>query len=99
MADSDSSARIRSFIVGEVAGILDRSPDEVDGQTRLIGSERAIKSFQLVELLLAVEDYCESELGFEFDWESDSALSEARSFLRTIDDFAAHLSGLSSRVP
>ena len=59
--------------------------------TPLIGANRAVDSADLVVLLLAVEDYARDNLGFQWDWTSDSAMSEARSVLRSIGSLAEHL--------
>ena len=54
----------------------------------LIGSESALDSMKLVELCLALEDKA-SDLGFEFDWTSEEAMSKARSMFRTAGALAA----------
>jgi hypothetical protein len=43
---------------------------------------------KLVELCLALEDKA-AEIGFEFDWTSDAAMSRSRSMFRTADSLAA----------
>jgi hypothetical protein len=43
---------------------------------------------KLVELCLELEDKA-TELGFEFDWTSDSAMSKSRSMFRTAGSLAA----------
>lgn len=64
---------------------------KIDAATPLIGANRAVDSADLVVLLLAVEDYARDNLGFQWDWTSDSAMSEARSVLRNIGSLADHL--------
>ena len=51
-------------------------------------------SADLVMLLLAAEEYARDQLGAHFDWTSDSAMSEARSVLRSVGTLARHLSAL-----
>jgi acyl carrier protein len=53
----------------------------------LIGSDSVLDSMKLVELCLALEDMA-TELGFEFDWTSDSAMSRSRSMFRTVGSLA-----------
>jgi hypothetical protein len=43
---------------------------------------------KLVELCLALEDMA-AEIGFEFDWTSDTAMSRSRSMFRTAGSLAA----------
>ena len=64
---------------------------QITTATPLIGANRAVDSADLVVLLLAVEDYARDNLGFQWDWTSDSAMSEARSVLRSIGSLAEHL--------
>ena len=56
--------------------------------SQLIGDESVMDSMKLVELCLALEDHA-SDVGFEFDWTSESAMSRARSMFRTIGTLAA----------
>ena len=53
----------------------------------LIGSDSVLDSMKLVELCLALEDMA-TELCFEFDWTSDSAMSRSRSMFRTAGSLA-----------
>jgi len=62
--------------------------DAISAQTTLLGSSAVLNSMQLVELCLALEDKA-VELGFEFDWTSDAAMSQARSMFRSVDSLAA----------
>ena len=59
----------------------------VSEDTALLGAESALGSMQLVELCLALEDHA-AELGFEFDWTSETALSRSRSMFRTAGSLA-----------
>lgn len=54
----------------------------------LIGGESVLDSMKLVELCLALEDKA-ADMGFEFDWTSDAAMSRSRSMFRTAGSLAA----------
>lgn len=85
---------IESFIADEVANLTGIARDSINAETPLVGSGRVLDSADLVVLLLAVEDLMRDRLGISWDWTSDSAMSEARSVLRTVGSLASHLSGL-----
>ena len=55
----------------------------VSDESSLIGSESMLDSMKLVELCLALEDKA-SDVGFEFDWTSDTAMSRSRSMFRSV---------------
>jgi acyl carrier protein len=86
---------IELFLRNEVAAITGKPAESIGADTVLVGGGRVIDSADLVMLLLAVEDYAREELGTHFDWTSDSAMSEARSVLRSVGTLAKHLSTLS----
>ena len=65
--------------------------ESIVGETQLIGPKAVLKSRELVEVLLSLEDFAEERLGAEFDWTSDSAMSQTRSVFRTVDALARHL--------
>ena len=88
-------AEIESFLRNEVAAITGKPADTIGADTVLVGGGRVIDSADLVMLLLSVEDYAREELGAHFDWTSDSAMSEARSVLRSVGTLAQHLSLLT----
>lgn len=54
----------------------------------LIGGASVLDSMKLVELCIALEDKA-AELGFEFDWTSDTAMSRSRSMFRTAGSLVA----------
>lgn len=63
----------------------------------LIGGGSVLDSMKLVELCLALEDKA-ADLGFEFDWTSDAAMSKSRSMFRTAGALAAEfLSQMESK--
>ena len=86
---------IEEFVRNEVATLTGQPPESVTSSTVLVGPGRVVDSADLVMLLLAVEDFAREVLGAHFDWTSDSAMSEARSVLRTVGSLAKHLSLLA----
>jgi acyl carrier protein len=56
-------------------------------ETPLIGKDGALDSILLIELCVGLEDRS-SELGFEFDWTSDAAMSQSRSMFATVESLA-----------
>ena len=68
--------------------------DGISRDTVLVGSGRVVDSADLVMLLLSVEEFARDRLGVNFDWTSDSAMSEARSVLRNVGTLARHLTDL-----
>jgi len=82
---------IEKFICDEVSMLIGDTGAQVTNATPLIGANRAVDSADLVVLLLAIEDYARDNLGFQWDWTSDSAMSEARSVLRNIGSLSEHL--------
>jgi hypothetical protein len=65
--------------------------ETVDADTPLIGPERALKSRELVEVLLDLEEFAEERLQVEFNWTTDAAMSPSQSLFRTVDSLARHL--------
>ena len=59
----------------------------VTPETRLIGTKANIDSMQLVEICLALEDLSD-EVGFEFDWSSENAMSQSSSMFRDVESLA-----------
>ena len=64
--------------------------------SQLLGDGSVMDSMKLVELCLALEDHA-SDVGFEFDWTSESAMSRARSMFRTIGTLAAEYAEQSQK--
>ena len=85
---------IEDFIRTELASLTFVDESSVTPDTVLVGQNRVVDSADLVILLLAVEDFAKEKLGIEWDWTSDSAMSEARSVLRNVGSLAQHLSEL-----
>lgn len=70
-------------VLEEVRLLLKERSVAVNLDTELIGEHGVMDSMSLVELCLRLEDKA-SVLGFEFDWTSETAMSQDRSMFRTI---------------
>ena len=77
-----------------VKDILETSDIQITKDTVLLGEESHVKSRELVEILLELEDLMDEEFSIEFDWSSNSAMSEANSNYRTIESLSDHLKSL-----
>jgi acyl carrier protein len=83
-----------SFIREELASLTGADQMSINAETVLVGQNRVLDSADLVVLLLAVEEFARDKMGVEWDWTSDSAMSEARSVLRSVGSLAQHLASL-----
>ena len=88
-------SEIEKFLRDEVAALTGAPAESVTADTVLVGAGRVVDSADLVMLLLSAEDFARDQLGAYFDWTSDSAMSEARSVLRSVGSLARHLSELT----
>tara|TARA_Y100000588_G_C13401735_1_gene563543 strand:- start:230 stop:514 length:285 start_codon:yes stop_codon:yes gene_type:complete len=88
---------ISKFIISKLKEICKNDNQEFLETTQLVGQSRSIKSVQLVELLLSLEEYVEDNLNVKFDWSGDSAMSERRSILKNIDTLAQHIFELQKK--
>ncbi len=70
-----------------IAELIKDKPEVIVDEMALIGSDSLLDSMRLVELCLALEDKA-ADLGFEFDWTSDAAMSKSRSMFRTAASLA-----------
>ena len=82
------------FVRNEVAALTGQPAESVTESTVLVGTGRVVDSADLVMLLIAAEEYARDSLGAYFDWTSDSAMSEARSVLRSVGSLSKHMSEL-----
>jgi len=82
---STKETKLAIFTV--ISELLEDKSLEVTDEMPLIGSKSVLDSMRLVELPLALEDKA-SEMGFEFDWTSDAAMSRSRSMFRTAGSLA-----------
>lgn len=76
------ASRYKTEVFSTIESLLANKAQVVSEDTPLIGSDSLLDSMKLVELCLALEDRA-AELGFEFDWTSDAAMSKSRSMFRT----------------
>ncbi len=67
---------------------------EVSDDMQLIGGKSLLDSMKLVEVCLTLEDLAD-ELGFEFDWTSETAMSKSRSMFRTVESLAEEFANQS----
>lgn len=74
--------KIKSEIFQIIKNLLDDKSLTVSDSMELIGGDSVLDSMKLVELCLSLEDKA-SDIGFEFDWTSDAAMSRSRSMFRT----------------
>lgn len=79
---------VKSEVFSQISQLLEDKSLEVTDDMPLIGGESVLDSMKLVELCLALEDKA-AEIGFEFDWTSDAAMSRSRSKFRTAGSLAA----------
>ena len=75
------NAEIKAKIFNAIAALLEGG-SPVSEDTPLIGDDSALTSMKLLEVCLSLEDIA-TELGFEFDWTSETAMSKSRSMFRT----------------
>jgi acyl carrier protein len=79
---------VKSEVFSQIAQLLESKSLTVTDDMSLLGGEGVLDSMKLVELCLALEDKA-AEIGFEFDWTSDAAMSRSRSMFRTAGSLAA----------
>lgn len=79
---------VKNEVFSQISQLLENKSLTVTDDMPLIGGESVLDSMKLVELCLALEDKA-AEIGFEFDWTSDAAMSRSRSMFRTAGSLAA----------
>ncbi len=84
-------------VLQEVKILLNDDSAAVTLDTALIGEHGVIDSMSLVELCLRLEDKA-VVLGFEFDWTSESAMSQDRSMFRTVGSLQAEFDRQYERI-
>jgi len=82
------NTQISEIIYQTIHGLLEDQSIAIKDDLQLIGSDSVLDSMKLVELCLALEDKA-ADIGFEFDWTSDTAMSRSRSMFRTAGALAA----------
>lgn len=85
MSATDS---VKTEVFSQISQLLENKSLTVTDDMPLIGGESVLDSMKLVELCLALEDKA-ADIGFEFDWTSDAAMSRSRSMFRTAGSLAS----------
>ena len=83
----------KKFVQSCISEITDGEVDAAE-EMHLIGREAGLDSMKLVELCLALEDKA-VDLGFEFDWTSETAMSKSRSMFRSVAALAEEFANQS----
>ncbi len=83
-----STREIQVSIYSVIYQLLEDKSLVVTDDMPLIGGQSVLDSMKLVELCLALEDKA-ADMGFEFDWTSDAAMSRSRSMFRTAGSLVA----------
>jgi acyl carrier protein len=79
---------VKSEVFSQISQLLENKSLTVTDDMPIIGGESVLDSMKLVELCLALEDKA-ADMGFEFDWTSDAAMSRSRSMFRTAGALAS----------
>ena len=88
---------VKMQVFSQIAMRMKDKTITVNDETSLLGVDGVLDSMKLVELCLALEDKA-AEMGFEFDWTSDVAMSRTRSMFRTAGSLASEfISQMESR--
>jgi acyl carrier protein len=73
---------VKSEVFKAITALLEDKSLSITDDMPLIGGEGLLDSLKLVELCLTLEDIA-ANLGFEFDWTSEDAMSKSRGMFRT----------------
>ena len=73
--------KVEARVFKEIQNVSEDKKSIINKTTPLIGSEGTIDSVDLVEMCLSLEDFA-VELGFEFDWTSEKAMSATNSIFK-----------------
>ena len=90
MMHAMEKAEVVEFLCRVVGDIVENETGRrpaVAETSNLWGQNGLLSSLMLVELMLAVEDFC-AEQGKNFSWTSDSTVSEQRSAYRSVASLA-----------
>ena len=79
---------LKTEVYAAITALLGDKPVNLTDDSALIGGESLLDSMKLVELCLALEDKA-TDLGFEFDWTSDAAMSKSLSMFRRVGSLLA----------
>ena len=83
-----SNEAIKFEVFQLVSQLMENKSLFVTADTPLIGEGSFLDSMKLVELCLSLEDKA-SDMGFEFDWTYDAAMSRTRSMFRSAGSLAS----------
>lgn len=87
---------IADQILAAISALAENPSHAISADSQLIGDGSVLDSMKLVELCLLLEDMA-NELGFEFDWTSEAAMSHSRGMFRSVaaltEQFLAQLEG------
>ena len=78
---------IKHEVYLRIYNLLDDKSVKIVEDTPLLGNDSSLDSMKLVELCIELEDLA-GEIGFEFDWTSEAAMSKSRSMFRTAGSLA-----------
>jgi acyl carrier protein len=83
------NSKISAQILAAIATLAQTPYSEITADTQLIGDGSVLDSMKLVELCLQLEDMA-SDLGFDFDWTSESAMSRSRGIFRSVGSLTGY---------
>ena len=90
----ESHKNIRERIFAAIVKYSEHGSVEISSETPLFGDGCVLDSMKLLEVCLFLEDMAD-EIGFEFDWTSEAAMSRSRGMFRTAgalaDEFLSQL--------
>lgn len=72
----------KGIVISSISEVLEAKV-EVKEDMHLIGEGAILDSMGIVEVCLSLEEAAE-DMGFEFDWTSEEAMSKTRSMFRTV---------------
>jgi acyl carrier protein len=73
---------VKAMVMEQIEILLEGASGSISSETPLVGSSSALDSMKLVQLCIILEDIA-SEMGFEFDWTSEAAMSKSRGMFRS----------------
>ena len=73
--------KVEERVFKEIQNVSEDKKSIITKKTPLIGAEGTIDSVDLVDMCLELEDFA-VELGFEFDWASEKAMSATNSIFK-----------------
>lgn len=78
---------IKEEVFKKIYDVIEDKTVSIADDTPLLGDGAALDSLNLVELCVGLEDLA-GEIGFDFDWTSEMAMSKSRSMFRTAGTLA-----------